>query len=215
MTERVKPKSPRRYDSSRRQQLAKENRRVMLDAARARFLRDGYARTTVNDIAADAGVSVQTVYKAFANKAGVLKALSDVSIAGDDEPAPMVERDVIRAIVEEPDPTRKLTMYAEHLAEVMPRSAPIQLLARAAAAADAAAADVWATMRAELLDGMTQFARNLVDTGGLKVGAAEARDVLWTYNGPELYELLVLERRWSAARYGRFLASALVGALVG
>ena len=72
MTERVKPKSPRRYDSSRRQQLAKENRRVMLDAARARFLRDGYARTTVNDIAADAGVSVQTVYKAFANKAGVL-----------------------------------------------------------------------------------------------------------------------------------------------
>jgi AcrR family transcriptional regulator len=210
----VKRKSTRSYDSSRRQQQALENRRAVLEAARERFLRDGYAATTLNDVAADAGVSVQTIYKTFANKAGLLKGLFDVTVAGDDEPVPMVERDVIQDVVNEPDPTRKIGLYIEHLARVMPRTAPIELLARDAAAADAGAAEVWATMRKEMLMAMTQFAANLAGTGRLRVGPAEARDVLWTYHSAELYELLVLERRWSAARYGRFLSAALVAALV-
>jgi AcrR family transcriptional regulator len=214
MSKRVKPRTPRRYDSSRRQEQARENRVAVLDAARLRFLDQGYAGTPLIQVAGDAGVSVQTVYKAFTSKAGLLKALFDVSVAGDDEPIPMSERDTIRDIAAEPDPTKKINMYAEHLAATMPRSAPVQLLARDAAAADPDAADVWAQIRQETLTAMTAFARNLADTRRLRVTINQARDILWTYHAPEIYDLLVLERGWSTKRYGHFLAAALVTALV-
>jgi AcrR family transcriptional regulator len=204
----------RRYDSTRRREQAQRNRQAMLAAARQRFLAQGYAATTIAEIARDAAVSVETVYKAFTNKAGVLKALFDVSVAGDDEPIPMVQRDVIQQVADEPDAARKLEMYAEHLAAIMPRSAPIQLLARDGAASSPDAAEVWQQTRQETLTGMTMFASSLAATGRLRVSAREARDVLWTYHAPELYELLVLERGWSAGRYGKFIARALIDALL-
>jgi AcrR family transcriptional regulator len=214
MTRPVKRQPSRTYDSSRRQAQAMQNRRAVLAAARTRFLEQGYAATTLAAVAADAGVSVETIYKAFANKAGVLKALFDESVAGDDEPVQMEQRDVIQEIIREADPRRKIDLYATHLAETTPRVAPVQLLARDAAAADAGAAEVWNATRREVLAAMTLFARDLDATGRLRVPVAEARDVLWTYHGPELYELLVLERGWTPKRYGRFFAAAVTAALI-
>ena len=214
MTEPVKRQPSRRYDSSRRQQQADQNRAAVLAAARDRFLADGYTATTLAAVAGAAGVSVETVYKAFANKAGLLKAVVDVAIAGDDEPQQMADRDVIGAIINEPDPGRKIQRYGAHLADTMPRSAPVQLLARDAAAADRGAADVWAQIRGEILHAMTMFAGNIEATGRLLAPIDEARDVLWTYHAPELYELLVLERGWTPARYGDFFAAAVTAALI-
>ncbi|MGD1172926.1 TetR/AcrR family transcriptional regulator [Mycobacterium seoulense] len=186
----------------------------MLAAARRRFLAQGYAATTIGEIARDAGVSVETVYKAFSTKAGVLKALFDVSVAGDDEPIPMVERDVIQNVANATEAVDKLELYAKHLAASMPRSAPVQLLARDGAASSPDAANVWKQIRDETLTGMTMFASDLASTGQLRVSAREARDILWTYHAPELYELLVLERGWSATRYGKFIAQAWIDALL-
>jgi AcrR family transcriptional regulator len=214
MSERVNRAASRRYDSTRRLQQAGENRKAVLAAARHRFLDQGYAATTLGEIAADAGVSVQMVYKAFSNKAGLLKALFDVSVAGDDQPIPMADRDLILTITLEPDPIGKIAKYTEHLAQSMPRVAPIQLLARDAAAADAGAAEVWAQTRRETFTAMTLFAANLAETGQLQVSVHEARDILWTYHAPEMYELLVLQRAWTPKRYGRFLAGALTAVLV-
>jgi AcrR family transcriptional regulator len=211
----VKSKPPRRYDSTRRRQQAQQNRHAVLASARQRFLARGYAATTIAEIAQDAGVSVETVYKAFATKAGVLKALFDVSVAGDDEPIPMAERAVIQTVRDEPDAARKLELYAKHLAATMPRSAPVQLLARDGAASSPDAAEVWKQIRHETLTGMTMFASGLASTGQLRVSATQARDILWTYHAPELYELLVLERGWSATRYGKFIAQAWIDALLG
>ena len=73
---------------------------------------------------------------------------------------------------------------------------------------------MWQQLRRELLDAMTQFARDLDATGQLRVPATTARDLLWTYHSLELYELLVLERGWSRKRYGAFLLDALVAALL-
>ena len=61
---------------------------------------------------------------------------------------------------------------------------------------------------------MTLFAQDLERTGALAVPVDDARDVLWTYVSPELYELLVLARGWTVERYGTFLADGLVHALV-
>lgn len=180
------------------------------------FLDRGYAATTVAAIAAEAAVSVETVYKAFGNKPGLVKAVFDVSVVGDDEPVPMLERDVVRRIQAEPDPRRKLAMYGEHLSESAPRSVPVQLLVRAAAASDPGAATVWDQMLAERLTGMAAFARALHEQGHLRadVSVDDARDILWTYNAAELYELLVMLRGWSPHRYGVWVADALIAALL-
>lgn len=210
----VKKEPARRYDSTQRRQQAQQNRARVLQAARQRFLAQGYAATKIAEIARDAGVSVETVYKTFATKAGVLKALFDVSVAGDDDPIPMAQREVIQKVLDAPEATRKIAIYAEHLASTMPRSAPVQLLARDGAASSADAAAVWKQIRDETLTAMKMFAADLGKTGQLRVSPAVTRDVLWTYHAPELYELLVLERGWSAARYGEFITAALTDALL-
>jgi len=214
MAEPVKP--ARRYDASRRQEQAAENRRRVLAAAERLLRAQGYADTSMPEIAQAAGVSVQLVYKAFANKATLLKAVFDVSVAGDDDPTPMAERDVIAAIRAEPDAARKITMYVRHLADGADRHMPLQLLARDAAHADHAAADVWEGMREETLTAMTYFAQDLASTGRLRASLTvdEVRDVLWTYHSPECYELLVLERGWRVDRYREFVTRAMITAVL-
>jgi AcrR family transcriptional regulator len=209
-------KTPRRYDASRRQEQARENRRRVLDAANRLFLDRGYAGTAMPEIARAAGVSVQTVYKTFANKATLLKAVFDVSVAGDDEPIPIAERDAIAEIRAEPRAATQITMYSRIVAEGSDRWAPVLLLARDAARADPAAADVWTQMRQETLTAMTYFAADLMATGDVRAehSAEDVRDILWTYHSPELYELLVIERGWSVQRYARFFADAVIGALL-
>jgi AcrR family transcriptional regulator len=80
-------KSPRPYDSTRRRKQAQETRRTILEAARRLFLERGYASTTMASVAEGAGVSVEAVYKAFSNKAGLVKAVFDVAIVGDETPS--------------------------------------------------------------------------------------------------------------------------------
>jgi AcrR family transcriptional regulator len=214
MSERVNPS--RTYDSSRRQEQAAHTRRTVLGAARRRFLEEGYARTTVAAVAADAGVSVETVYKAFGNKPGLVKAVFDVALVGDDEPIPMMQREFVRRNLAEPDPRRKLTAYGEHLAEVGPRACPVQLVVRDAAASDPGAAGVWEQLLQERLTGMTIFAQHLDAGGHLRpeVSAEEARDVLWAYNSPDLWDLLVNRRAWAPDRFGAWVGDQLVAALL-
>ncbi len=158
MSEDVKRAGPRRYDSSRRQARAQESRAAVLRAALDRFLQHGYSSTTIAQVADDASVSVETVYKTFGNKAGLLKAVFDVAVAGDDEPVPMAERDDIQRVIAEPDAARKLALYFDHVVDAMPRTAPVQLLVRDAAATNDDADAVWQQLRREQLEAMTQFA---------------------------------------------------------
>ena len=209
--------NPRRtYDSSRRQEQARRTRLMILEAGRRRFLADGYGATTVSAIAQDAGVSVETVYKAFRNKPGLVKALFDVAVVGDDEPVPLMEREMVQRNIAEPDPRIKLADYGRHLSLTLPRSAPIQLVIRDAALVDPAAADVWNQMETERLTGMTAFATHLHDAGHLRPGVdpAEARDVLWTHNSVELWDLLVQRRGWTNERYGSWVGRQLIAALL-
>jgi len=209
-------KSRRRYDRTGRQEQARRNRWAVLEAARRLFLERGYAATTVAAIAAEAGVSAETVYKAFGNKPGLVKAVFDVAIAGDDEPVPLVEREMVRRIEEATDPRQKLAIYGEHLAATLPRHVPVQLVVRAAAASDGGAAQAWAELQAERLRGMDLFAAHLAASGCLRAGVSqgEARDVLWAHTSTELYELLVLARGWDVDRYTLWVVAQLEAALL-
>ncbi len=212
--ERTRPK--RTYDASGRRDRARRNRMTMLAAGRELFLEHGYANTTIAMVATGAGVAVQTVYKAFDNKAGLVKALVDVAIVGDDEPVPLMERDFVRRNMAEPDPRRKLASYGMHLAGLAPRANPILLLVRDAGGTDPGAAHVWEQMQAERLVGMTHFAQHLRAMRHLRRGVSvtEARDVLWMHNSVEVWDLLVRQRGWTPTRYGRWIGNQLIAALL-
>jgi AcrR family transcriptional regulator len=214
MSPNVKP--PRAYDSSRRTEQARQTRLAVLASARRHFLAEGYARTTIAAVAQDAGVSVETVYKAFSNKPGLVKALFDVAIVGDDEPIPMLQREFVRRNMAEPDPRQKLIAYGAHLAEVGPRTNPVQLVVRAASFTDPGAAEVWDKLQQERLTGMSIFAGHLHEGGFLRKGVSveEARDVLWTHNSVELWDLLVNERGWTPERFGQWIGRQLIAALL-
>ena len=83
------------YRSTTRQEQARRTRRAIIDAAHDLFLADGFAATTMSAVAAAAGVAVQTVYKAFASKPRLAKAVFDTAIAGDDEAVPVLEREAL------------------------------------------------------------------------------------------------------------------------
>src|SRR4051794_40964201 len=85
-------KAPSRsYDSSGRRQRAARTRQEIIDAAEARFLSDGYGRTTVANIAADVGVSDHTIYKSFGGKPGLVAAIRTRALEGHG-PVPAEER---------------------------------------------------------------------------------------------------------------------------
>jgi AcrR family transcriptional regulator len=204
----------RRYDSSGRQERARQTRDQITDTARELFLSGGYADTTVAAIAAAAHVSVETIYKGFGGKPGLVRAIIERGLAGGG-PVPAEQRsDHIRDT--EPDPRRILTAWGAFTAELAPRVAPVLTLARDAAASDPEVATALEQISAARLERMTVNARGLLHAGHLRPGLTveQAADICWIYSSPELYELLVLRRGWPAERYGKFIAEALIAALL-
>jgi AcrR family transcriptional regulator len=206
----------RRYDTTKRREQARRTRRRILEAGREALLEHGYADTTLASVAERAGVAAPTVYKAFGNKAGLVKAVFDVAVAGDDASEPLLRRERADRIRREPDPVRKIELYADGLIGTLERAGRLQLIARAAAEGKAEMRPVWEQMQHERLVGMAHLARILGDGGHLArdVDVEEARDVLWAHTSPELYELLVVHRGWPAERYRDWIVRALVGSLL-
>ena len=170
----------------------------------------------MKDIAAGAGVSVETVYGYFGAKAGLLKELLDVTVAGDDAPVPVAGRAPVQAIRAAPDGRTKLALYAAFLATVQARLAPLYLIIRGAAEADQDAADLRAELGAQRLTGMTMLAADLAGDGVLAPGCSveEARDELWALGAIEVYELLVRQRGWSQDRYRDWLVDVWASRLL-
>jgi len=214
MKDDVKP--GRAYDARGRRDQAKANRRAVLDVAREMFVERGYANVSIAAVARAAGVSPETIYKTIGAKPALLKAVSDVAIAGDDEPLALEAREYIQQTIAEPDPVIKVDRYATLIATTHPRFAPITQLVRQAAMTDPDAAEVWATMTTERLTGAARFIAHLHENGLLRkdITVEAARDLVWTYNSPEIYELLVLGRGWPLDDFRDFISKALIAALL-
>ena len=208
----VKPK--RRYDSSGRQAQARRSRQVILDAAERQFLDGGYAATTIAAIAAEAGVSVETIYKAFGGKPGLIRAIYQRALTGR-EPIPAFQRsDAMRE--RETDPREIMRNWGTFVSELAPVGAPIVRLVRVAAASDPDMAALLAAANADREGRARHHARFLKQRGSLRedVTLAQATDVLWTCTSDELYDLLVVQRGWSLPRFARFLADFMIAALL-
>jgi AcrR family transcriptional regulator len=206
--------SRRRYDSSGRRERARQVRDEITDTARELFLSRGYAATTVSAIAEASHVSVETIYKSFGGKPGLVQAIIDKGLAGQG-PVPAEQRsDHIRET--EPDPRKILAAWGSFTAELAPQVGPIFTLAREAATSDPEIAATLDQISAARYERMTVNARGLWTAGHLRPGitSEQAADILWAYCSPELYDLLVTRRGWSAERFGNFIAEALTAALL-
>ena len=205
----------RAYDGSRRREQARARRLAVVQAARELFETGGFRQTTIAAIAKRAGVSSESIYKTFGTKAALAKAVFDLELAGDDEAVPIAERPAVQAIRDEPDVRRKITLFAEGLAQRQARSAAVQILIRDGRHVDDSLAPVWAALQREGLTGMTALGRHLLDTGQLREGLTieQVRDILWNYLAIDAYERLVLIQGWSQQRYSNWLAHTMVSAL--
>ena len=211
MTTKVKR---RRYDASRRQEAAERRRAAIVDAATVLFVREGFSAATISRIAADAGVSEETVYKMFGNKVALVRAMREKALAGSGPIHAERRSDRMQSI--ERDPRRIIREWSLLAMEVAPRLSPVLLVVRQAAWSDPELARLQEEMDAARLTRMTRNAQTLLKGRHLRHGMtlATAADVLWTYSSPELYELLVIRRNWSIERYGEFIADAMIAALL-
>ncbi len=207
---------PRRYDSPRRRQQASATRRAILDAARALFSERGYVGATIEAIAALAAVSPETVYATFRNKRSLLSALVDVSIAGDDAPVPVLDRDWVRQMRGAPDQRRRLELLARNGRSILERRAPIDEIVRGAAASDPDIAALLQMGKTERLAGQRELLRILAEPDGLRAGLTldAAADILFAVGSPEVYRLLVVDRGWSPERFEAWYVEALEGLLL-
>ena len=208
----VKPK--RRYDSSGRQAQARRNQQAILDAAQRQFLQGGYAATTIAAIAAEAGVSVETIYKAFGGKPGLVRAIYQRGLAGQ-QPVPAFQRaDDMRE--RETDPRTIMRNWAALTSEVSAVVSPIARLVRAAADSDPDMAALLKASNDTREQRARHHARFLKQRGYLRQGIslAQATDILWTCTSDELYDLMVLQRGWSLPRFARWLADYMIATLL-
>jgi AcrR family transcriptional regulator len=214
MAERVKP---RPYNSPRRREQAAATRRAILVAAARQFEERGYPATTVAAIAADAEVSLKTVYLAFETKAGILRALWNERLRGDSKDAPVADRDWYRAVLDESDPVQKLRINARNSRAAKVRIGGILEVIRSGADADPEVAALWARIQSEFHDNQRAIVETLAKTNALAHGLTveRATDILWTLNHPALWLLLSRERGWTAEEYEHWFADAACGQLLG
>ena len=204
VTETVKPRAAR----------TRATRRRIVDAAAELFIERGYGVTTLEQIAARAGVAVQTVYFHFGNKRTVLKEAVDVAAVGDDEQVALLERPWLSELRAEPDPRRVVELWMVSSTAIYRRIGPIMAVVRDAAVTDPEMAAQWAVNEEQRT---TAFARagprSSTERGALNRPVDEAVDVLCALLGPEVYGVLT-GRGWSPSQWERFTIESITAALL-
>ena len=191
-------------------------RAAVVDAARTLFLGRGYGATTIDAISALSDVPPATVYRLFSSKRGILKALLDVSIAGNDEAISMADRPLVRSLLADPDPRNMVAGFVGVAAQVNVRTAAIYRILVSAAASDPDAAMLLDELTRQRQQGQGRVARALARARALRPTLRErdAGDIIHALVSPEVYGLLVVDRGWPPERYETWLTETLVDQLL-
>ncbi|HTU74656.1 MAG TPA: helix-turn-helix domain-containing protein [Trebonia sp.] len=191
-------------------------RAAVLDAARELFLARGYATTTMDAVSERSGVPAATVYRLFASKLGLLKALLDRALFGDNDPADITSFPHVPQLLADPDPCRQLTAFAGIARAMIGQATSIYQILVGAAASEPQAAGLLAEYTRTRDRGQGRLPQALAARGALRPGLPEreAADILHALASPEVYHLLVTVRGWSPDRYERWLAGTLISQLL-
>jgi len=207
------PQSKRSYDATRRRERAEsereETRAKVVVAATRLFVEKGYTATTVGEIAKEAGVALQSVYKAGGSKAELLHHVVDVAVAGDTDDVLVQDRTPFAAFMAETDPETKVRMFAGMICDIQERLAPLQRVAREAAAVDEAAATHWRDAHLRRLQTF-EFGLKTLPEDRLRRSPEETAATVWAIGSTEVYTLMTTIRGYSETAVRRWLADTLV-----
>jgi AcrR family transcriptional regulator len=199
-----------------RSRQAVETQRRIVEAATRLFLRQGYAATSINSIASEAGVAVQTVYASMRTKKDILEAVIQRGVRGAEDEVPLIAGAPWRAMEEEADPHEKLATFARIHREICEREAELFVVLEIAAAVDAEVEPLLRDKEHFRYRDQVRVARSLQREGHLRTGlsARRAGDIIWALASERVYLALVRERGWSPKAYEAWLTEQLVGALL-
>jgi len=190
---RAEPPSLSRRDRAQATQL-----RIM-KAAYTLFCEQGYAATTMAQIAEAAGVAVQTLYFTFHTKPALLSRAYEVAVGGEPEPLIPEQQPWYADMLAASDITAALRAFVRGGGEIMRRVTPLYFAARVAANADADAARVMAFHERGRADGYREVLELLRTKAEFRPGLSleRATDLLLLFVGPDVYHALVDGRGWS------------------
>lgn len=211
----VKPSS-RSYDASRRLARAQQTRRSILDAAIKLFTTNGYGATTLQAIADEASVAVQTIYATLKNKPTILAEALDVAIAGDDEPTAVNERDWMTDVWSAHTGEQRLLAYAAAVGQIMERASDMFTVVTSAALTDTRLTHLETQTQQRRRAGAASVVASVTDVTDLAAGLTpdRATDIVWVLNSPAVHQQLVRAAGWSTHDYVTWLGQALTRELL-
>ena len=198
----------REYRSARRREQAEQTRERVLGAAERVFVERGFEAATVNAIAAEAGVSPETVYARFGNKRALLVELVSRAARGPDR-SPILEQKGPRAVAAEADQHEQLRLFAADVVLRLERVGPLTAVLAGAAQAEPDLAGLLGEIHARRRKNLRTFVDVLAANGALRLDTPTAVDTVWALASPELHRLLTTTRGWSRSRYASWLAATL------
>ncbi len=205
-------KRSRPTDPGVSQARTRRTRAAVVEAAGELFSERGYAATTIEAISEGSDTPQATVYRLFGSKLGILKALLDVLIGGDDRAVGMLDRPEVRGLLaDENSAQRQLAGFTALVRTVLTRVGPVHRILADAARSDHHAAELLAEIADQRHRGQRRFAQSLARSGALRADLHErdAADILHALASPEVYSLLVIDRGWSGDRYEAWLTTIL------
>ena len=207
----VKPRRP--YRSERRREQAEETRERVLAAAARLFAERGFESATIAAIAAEAGVSPETVYAAFRNKRTLLGELIRAAVRGSDS-SPVPQQAGPRAVAAATDQREQLRLFAADISRRLERVGPLVEVLATAARSEPELADLLAKIHAERLENLRTFVAALSANGPLRSRAGRGARHGLGARQPDLHRLLTHTRGWSRERYCDWLAESLATLLL-
>ena len=179
-------------------------------AAYRLFSDKGYLATSIEDIAAEAGVARPTIFTAVGPKSTILRLVVDQALAGDDAPVPIAQRPWWREAIDEPDPVRSIQLHARNMCLINQRAAPVLRALETAASVDAEAGEVWDRFQQQRHDGLNEVAVALRrKTDRLRYDEDTMTDTLWMLT-PDAYLRLVRDAGWPLERFQDWLTDVLL-----
>lgn len=198
--------NPRPYRTSIRRGEAP---RLVVAAASRLFATKGYLATSIEDIAAEAGVARPTVFTAVGAKPVILRLVVDQALAGDDASVPIAERDWWRRTLEQADPAASIRLLAGTMTAIAQRVALIARTLETAASVDPDAAEAWDRYQRQRRIGLSEFAETFTSRHkAVRCDADTLTDTLWMLQ-PAAYLRLVVDASWTSERYESWLADLL------
>jgi TetR/AcrR family transcriptional regulator of autoinduction and epiphytic fitness len=204
----------RRYHSSLRQEQARATRSAVLDAATRLFATEGFVRTTMQAIAADSGVAVETVY-AQGSKTALLLACVDRALAGDDHHVPLIERPALSDALSAGSQAAIVEAFVRALIEIAERSGGLLVAFEHAAASDARIAALWEQAEQRRRQDYRRLVEALAAAGPLRHGwdVETATDALWATFTPHLAHAMLHRLAWSPDRCLTWVTGAVAAIL--